>query len=81
MHHNDACQFQVHNYDMRPCWDFHVGLSPELVYFVRRADDERHFVSHVLAFFAASDGIVVENLGVRFMSGELLAAPADVYQA
>lgn len=30
--------------------------------------DERHFISHVLAFFAASDGIVLENLAVRFMS-------------
>ena len=30
-------------------------------------DDEKHFISHVLAFFAASDGIVLENLGVRFM--------------
>lgn len=28
--------------------------------------DERHFVSHVLAFFAASDGIVNENLASRF---------------
>lgn len=25
-------------------------------------NDERKFISHVLAFFAASDGIVVENL-------------------
>ena len=33
-------------------------------------DDERHFISHVLAFFASSDGIVLENLGTRFM-GEL----------
>lgn len=31
------------------------------------SDDEKHFVSHVLAFFAASDGIVNENLGARFM--------------
>ena len=31
-------------------------------------DDERHFIKHVLAFFAGSDGIVLENLGVRFMS-------------
>ena len=31
---------------------------------------ERHFVSYVLAFFAASDGIVLENLAVRFMQGE-----------
>ena len=30
------------------------------------ADGERHFVSNVLAFFAASDGIVVENLAQRF---------------
>lgn len=29
--------------------------------------DERHFISHVLAFFAASDGIVNENLCHRFM--------------
>ncbi|MES2381813.1 MAG: ribonucleoside-diphosphate reductase small subunit [Bacteroidota bacterium] len=31
-------------------------------------DGERHFISHVLAFFAASDGIVNENLAVNFMS-------------
>ncbi|TAE09976.1 MAG: ribonucleoside-diphosphate reductase [Bacteroidetes bacterium] len=30
-------------------------------------DGERHFISHVLAFFAASDGIVNENLVVNFM--------------
>ena len=29
--------------------------------------DEKHFISHVLAFFAASDGIVNENLVVNFM--------------
>jgi len=33
---------------------------------MRLTDDERHFVSHVLAFFAASDGIVNENLVERF---------------
>lgn len=31
-------------------------------------NEERAFISHVLAFFAASDGIVVENLAVRFAS-------------
>ena len=30
-------------------------------------DNERHFVKHVLAFFAASDGIVNENLVLNFM--------------
>lgn len=29
-------------------------------------NDEKHFISHVLAFFAASDGIVNENLVERF---------------
>ncbi len=28
---------------------------------------EKHFIKHVLAFFAASDGIVLENLSSRFM--------------
>lgn len=31
-------------------------------------DDERHFIKHVLAFFAASDGIVNENLAVNFIN-------------
>jgi len=31
-------------------------------------DDERYFIKHVLAFFAASDGIVNENLVERFMA-------------
>jgi ribonucleotide reductase beta subunit family protein with ferritin-like domain len=30
--------------------------------------DEKHFIKHVLAFFAASDGIVIENLAGRFMN-------------
>merc|ERR1711972_460967 len=30
------------------------------------SDQERHFIQHILAFFAASDGIVLENLGARF---------------
>lgn len=31
-------------------------------------DDERHFIKYVLAFFAASDGIVLENLATQFCS-------------
>jgi len=41
----------------------------------RLNDNERHFISHVLAFFAASDGIVNENLVERF-SNEVQAAEA-----
>ena len=33
---------------------------------VKLSEGEQHFISHVLAFFAASDGIVNENLAMRF---------------
>ena len=44
----------------------------------RLTDSERHFISHVLAFFAASDGIVNENLLERF-STEVQAAEARCF--
>eukprot|EP00854_Cymbomonas_tetramitiformis_P001541 gene1541-2172_t len=44
-----------------------VDLSTDLKHWEGLTDDEKHFISHILAFFAASDGIVLENLGVRFM--------------
>jgi ribonucleoside-diphosphate reductase beta chain len=31
-------------------------------------DDEKHFVKHILAFFAASDGIVNENIALNFVN-------------
>ena len=31
-------------------------------------DDERYFIKHILAFFAASDGIVNENLAENFVT-------------
>jgi ribonucleoside-diphosphate reductase subunit M2 len=45
-----------------------VDLSSDYADWVKLSDDEKHFVSHVLAFFASSDGIVLENLSQRFMS-------------
>ncbi|EIW82404.1 ribonucleotide reductase small subunit [Coniophora puteana RWD-64-598 SS2] len=44
----------------------------------RLNNNERHFISHVLAFFAASDGIVNENLVERF-SNEVQAAEARCF--
>ena len=44
----------------------------------RLNDNERHFISHVLAFFAASDGIVNENLNERF-SNEVQVAEARCF--
>ncbi|WP_127126080.1 ribonucleoside-diphosphate reductase small subunit [Pseudoflavitalea rhizosphaerae] len=45
-----------------------IDLSGDLKDWAGLNDGERHFISHVLAFFAASDGIVNENLAVNFMS-------------
>ena len=45
-----------------------IDLSGDMKDWVSLNDGERHFISHVLAFFAASDGIVNENLAVNFMS-------------
>jgi len=43
-----------------------VDLSKDLEHWDKLKKEERHFISHVLAFFAASDGIVNENLVERF---------------
>jgi ribonucleoside-diphosphate reductase beta chain len=43
-----------------------IDLSHDQTDWEKLNDNERHFISHVLAFFAASDGIVNENLAVRF---------------
>ncbi|QHT67599.1 ribonucleoside-diphosphate reductase [Rhodocytophaga rosea] len=45
-----------------------IDLSPDLKDWATLNDGEKHFVSHVLAFFAASDGIVNENLATNFMN-------------
>ena len=49
-----------------------VDLSSDLRDWPKLSPDEQHFIKHVLAFFAASDGIVIENLAGRFTTGEHL---------
>lgn len=44
---------------------FQVDLSKDLPHWNKLKSEEKYFISHILAFFAASDGIVNENL-VRF---------------
>uniref|UniRef100_A0A2I2Z7S5 Ribonucleotide reductase regulatory TP53 inducible subunit M2B n=1 Tax=Gorilla gorilla gorilla TaxID=9595 RepID=A0A2I2Z7S5_GORGO len=43
-----------------------VDLSKDLPHWNKLKADEKYFISHILAFFAASDGIVNENLVERF---------------
>ncbi len=45
-----------------------IDLSQDLKDWENLNDGERHFISHVLAFFAASDGIVNENLAEHFVA-------------
>lgn len=46
-----------------------IDLDPDLVdWNTKLNDDERYFIKHVLAFFAASDGIVNENLAENFLA-------------
>jgi ribonucleoside-diphosphate reductase subunit M2 len=45
-----------------------IDLSKDLTNWESLNADEKHFISMILAFFAASDGIVLENLAQRFMS-------------
>ena len=56
-----------------------VDLSKDVTHWETLNADERHFVSMILAFFAASDGIVLENLGARFMNEVQLAEARAFY--
>jgi len=55
-----------------------VDLSKDMTDWDRLKDEEKQFISHVLAFFAASDGIVNENLVERF-SQEVQIAEARFF--
>ncbi len=56
-----------------------IDLSKDMVHWDTLNDNERHFIKMILAFFAASDGIVVENLGMRFLSEVQLPEARTAY--
>lgn len=57
-----------------------IDFSEDLVDWNQKlSEDERYFLSMILAFFAASDGIVTENLAVRFMSDVQMAEARAFY--
>lgn len=45
-----------------------VDLSLDVQQWQNLTESEKQFISHILAFFAASDGIVLENLAARFLN-------------
>jgi len=56
-----------------------VGLTQDLADWKKLNEDERHFISMVLAFFAGSDGIVQDNLAARFMGDVQLSEARAFY--
>jgi len=43
-----------------------IDLAKDMKDWEKLSDNERHFIKHILGFFAGSDGIVMENLSMRF---------------
>lgn len=56
-----------------------IDLSKDLASWETLNDDEKHFISLILAFFAASDGIVLENLALRFINDVQVAEARAFY--
>merc|ERR1719421_1588714 len=55
-----------------------IDLSQDNADWEKLQANEQHFIKHVLAFFAASDGIVLENLGLNF-SNEVQVSEARAF--
>ena len=55
-----------------------IDLSKDMAHWESLNEKERYFISMILAFFAASDGIVLENLAMRFM-GEVQLSEARAF--
>ena len=56
-----------------------IDLSKDMVNWESLNNDEKYYISMILAFFAASDGIVLENLASRFMNDVQLAEARAFY--
>jgi ribonucleotide reductase beta subunit family protein with ferritin-like domain len=56
-----------------------IDLSKDQTHWDALEKDERYFISMILAFFAASDGIVLENLAARFMNDVQLSEARAFY--
>ena len=56
-----------------------IDFSKDLTHWETLSDKEQYFIKMILAFFAASDGIVIENLGMRFMSDVQLPEARAAY--
>jgi len=56
-----------------------IDTSKDLAHWNKLNDDEQYYIKMILAFFASSDGIVLENLGLRFMNEVQLSEARAFY--
>jgi len=56
-----------------------IDFSKDMTHWVTLTENEQYFIKMILAFFAASDGIVIENLGMRFLSDVQLPEARAAY--
>ena len=57
-----------------------IDLSKDLADWSQLNPDEKHFITMILAFFSSSDGIIIENLSMRF-SNEVQCAEVRAFYA
>jgi ribonucleotide reductase beta subunit family protein with ferritin-like domain len=77
----DADVWKMYKKHMDSFWrQEEIDLSKDMGDWDKLTADEKHFISMILAFFASSDGVVAENLSMRFM-GEVQLAEARAFYA
>jgi ribonucleoside-diphosphate reductase subunit M2 len=89
--HPDENRFVMFPIKYKDIWDLYkiqvksfwvtedIDLSKDGKQFDSLTKDEQYFIKHILSFFAASDGIVIENLAVRFMNDVQIAEARAFY--
>lgn len=78
--HDDI--WRLFNLQRKTFWnESEVPLSGDLDDWKKLNDDERFFIKRILAFFAASDGIVMENISFRFLNEIQIPEARALYAA
>lgn len=72
--------WKIHKKQIESFWRVEeVDLTKDLIHWNELSNNEQYFIKMIIAFFAASDGIVLENLAVRFMSDVQLSEARAFY--
>lgn len=87
----DDNRFVMFPLQSKPIWDMYkkqvdcfwraeeIDLSKDKRTWDKLTSEEQYFIKHIIAFFAASDGIVLENLAARFMNEVQLSEARAFY--